>query len=169
MTIIIDFYRETASDSEGRFFSEILAWNDDQMEEAHDFIQWLFPLLEASRFNPDAPLLTAVDIATFRAESILRDNLRRSFQRMLAFFGLVQRSDGHVVEGSHFGLRSPEIWSYPNHNWLRITRILKCLTLLGLESEARRFFAWLDSENLRRRFPITGETFAYWANAVNGE
>ena len=64
----------------------ILSWDDGRLEAVHDYIQWLFPLDEPSRFNPSAPLLTAHDRAAFR-DPELAANLRRALDRMLAFYG----------------------------------------------------------------------------------
>jgi hypothetical protein len=44
MSALIDFYRDNGpAGSSGRNLGHILAFSDDQMEEVHDFIQWLFP------------------------------------------------------------------------------------------------------------------------------
>src|SRR5260370_19373303 len=67
MSRLVDFYRGEATDREGRFLRDLWAWGDDDLEAVHDFIQWLFPLPEPSRYNPDAPLLTDENIAPFRA------------------------------------------------------------------------------------------------------
>ena len=166
MSPLIEFYRGTGTDSEGRRLDAILAWGDGRLEAVHDFIQWLFPLPEPSRFNPDAPLLTAEDIAAFRQGSALRANLRRSFERILSFLGLAEQPDGEVIEGPNFASRMSDVWEYPNHNWLRITRILRSLSLLGLEAEARALYRRLEDFHARRRFPIGDDTFQYWTEAV---
>ena len=57
MTPLVKFYRGEGRDSEGRLLSEIWAWGNQELEDVHDFIQWLFPLPEPSRFNADAPLM----------------------------------------------------------------------------------------------------------------
>ncbi|HLB99097.1 MAG TPA: opioid growth factor receptor-related protein, partial [Acetobacteraceae bacterium] len=75
------FYRDGARDDEGRTLAEILAWDDDRLEEIHDFIQWLFPLPERSGANPSAPTLDAETIATFRADAGMRSRLRQAFDR----------------------------------------------------------------------------------------
>src|SRR5579864_3751269 len=139
MSRLVDFYRGQATDSAGRLLSEMWEWDDGRLEDRHDFIQWMFPLAEPSRFNPDAPLLGVEDIQAFRDDEHLRANLRRSFDRMLAFFGLAQTETGEVIDGDHFAVRAPDVWEYPNHNWLRVTRILGSLRLLGLKAEARAF------------------------------
>jgi len=166
MSRLVAFYRGEGSDTEGRTLTEIWGWGDDELEEVHDFIQWLFPLPEPSRFNPDAPLLTPEDIATFQKDNLLRSNLLRSFTRFLGFLGLAVGQDGQVVEGPSFGARSPDVWSFPNYNLLRVSRVLRSLTLLGLGDQARAFYAWLDTAYRNRRFPIGPDTFRYWTKAV---
>ena len=164
MSRLLSFYRGT--DAEGRRLEEIWSWDDGELEAVHDFIQWLFPLPEPSRFNPDAPLLTETDIAAFRGDEQLRANLRRSFERILTFLGLALSEDGKVVEGPNFARRARDLWAYPNHNWLRVTRILRSLRLLGLEDEAQALYERLAEFHRGRRFPITADTFRYWAEAL---
>jgi Opioid growth factor receptor (OGFr) conserved region len=166
MSKLLDFYRDQGTDTEGRSLGELWGWNDDELEEVHDFIQWMFPLPEPSRFNPDAPLLTGDDIAEFRSDELLQSRLRTSFERILRFLGFSWAEDGSVVEGPNFADRVPEIWAYPNHSWLRITRILRSLCLLGLKSEAHSLFQRLEALYSERRFPITADTFGYWEAAV---
>lgn len=165
MSKLLDFYHGESTDTEGRRFADILAWSDDELEEVHDFIQWLFPLPAPSRFNPDAPLLTESDIAAFGKSPDLKANLKKAFDRFLSFLGLTRSGDA-IVEAAHFARRVPEVWNVPNHNWLRISRVLASMTLLGLRDDASRLFAWLESESTRRRFPISAETFRYWSDAI---
>jgi hypothetical protein len=167
MSRLLDFYRGEATDTQGRYLKEIWAWPDDELEMVHDFIQWLFPLPEPSRFNADAPLLTAEDIAAFRKDDRLRSNLRASFERILPFLGLALAVDGAVVEGPNVRGRVPDVWAGPNHNWLRITRILRSLRLLGLEAEARALYERLSALRAGGKSPIGADTFRYWTEAVD--
>jgi hypothetical protein len=162
---LIDFYRGEGTDAEGRRLDDILSWSNGRLEAVHDFIQWLFPLPEPSRFNPDAPLLTPDDIAAFRQDPALRNNLRRSFERILQFLGL-QEQGGEVVEGPNLVRRAQGVWDHPNHNWLRVTRILRSLHLLGLEAEAEALYRRLEEFHASRRFPIGDDTFRFWTGAV---
>jgi hypothetical protein len=166
MSRLTDFYRGTATDTEGRTLAEIWAFSDGEMESVHDFIQWLFPLREPSRYNPDAPLLTATDIAEFRSDPKLRDNLLRSFEVFLAFLGLRYEA-GQVSEAPDFDSKSG-VWRYPDHNWLRITRVLASTRLLGLETPSRALFAFLKVLRDSGRSGITAETFRYWQRAAEG-
>jgi hypothetical protein len=168
MSWLVEFYRGEATDAEGRFLKDIWVWDDLKLEAVHDFIQWLFPLPEPSQFNPDAPLLTEEDIADFRSDLLLQAKLRGSFDRIMAFLGLTRTENGTVVEGANFRARAAHVWSFPNHNWLRITRILRSMRLLGLEAEAQALYGRLDTLFRSRRFPIPADTFRYWTEAVEG-
>lgn len=166
---ILDFYSGEAPDDRGRHLSEIQGWPDDRLEVVHDYIQWLFPLPEPSPVNPAAPLLNAATIREFHARPELRERLRASFLRMLRFYGLELR-EGLVTRAANFAERSPN-WLWPgNHNHLRITRILRCLHLAGLEPESTAFFDSLRSiydEQRAQPYPaITAETFRFWSNAA---
>jgi hypothetical protein len=171
---IIGFYGVTEPDHRGRYLREILGWPDDQLEAVHDYIQWLFPLPERSAFNAAAPLLTGETILEFRTRPELRQNLRLSFLRMMNFYGF----EFHLGE-RNVAPRAPNfttkaiVWLLPsNHNHLRITRISRCLSLLGLEQEARAFFDCLSeiyAEEQTKPLPaISDETMLYWRKAVSG-
>jgi hypothetical protein len=166
MSRLLDFYRGQGTDAESRFLKDILAWPDDDLEAVHDFIQWLFPLPDPSQYNPDAPLLTEADIAAFKSDPVLQANLMKSFERILGFLGFSLTGDGKVAEGDSFSERIPDIWAVPNHNWLRITRILRSLMLLGMEAQAQAFYDRLEAIYTRRKFPITADTFRYWMEAI---
>jgi hypothetical protein len=150
---LIGFFGGDAPDGEGRLLSDILGWPDHRLEQVHDFIQWLFPLTEPSPVNPEAPVLDAETIAEIRAQPRLQESVRRSYQRMRRFY---ERGRGWVTAG--------------NHNHLRITRILKCLRLLGLDPEAKDFFAWLatiyEEERHKPRPGINARSFEFWTSAV---
>jgi hypothetical protein len=67
----------------------------------------------------------------------------------------------------NFAQRSAN-WLHPgNHNHLRITRILKCLMILGLQEEAQAFFECLRKIHVQQRGQITARTFQFWEAAVN--
>ncbi len=166
MSRLLDFYAGEGTDSEGRRLAAIWDWGDDDLEAVHDFIQWLFPLPEPSNFNPDAPLLTDDDRRAFHGNALLQAHLERSFERILAFLGLTQTAAGKVVEAENFAARAREVWAAPNHNWLRVTRILRSLTLLGQAEKARAFYNWLGDLYRSGRAPIPASTFRYWTAAV---
>jgi hypothetical protein len=50
--------------------------------------------------------------------------------------------------------------------WLRISRILRRLMLLGMAAQAKALYEWLDAIYTSRKFPISADTFRYWTEAV---
>ena len=157
---LLAFYSDDGPNSSGYTLEQVLEWGDEDWELQHDFIQWLFATDEPSMFNPDAPVLDAPTIARFRADPLLRHRMRGAFDRWLAFCG-VTRTDA----GLSFDNPNPSVWGRPNHNWLRITRVLRSLSLLGLTDEAQAFFTLLIS--IRSRFDPT--TWGYWERAARSE
>jgi len=62
---------------------------------------------------------------------------------MLSFYGLAYT--GHSIEkASNWESRKSNWFTEDTHNNLRITRILKCLSALGLQGEAKLFHAALS-------------------------
>lgn len=164
---LLAFYAGTGTDDRGRSLADVQAMTDDELERVHDYIQWLFPLRERSGANPRAPVLDASAIAAFRAQPELRDRLRRSFARMLAFYGLSADTEGRVQLGASFAARS-RVWLSPgNHNHLRLTRMIRSLRTLGLESEAQALFSCLQEIYEQNASRITPTTFRFWNDAAS--
>jgi len=161
---LIAFYRDGGRDDRGRTLDEILAWDDERLEEVHDFIQWLFPLPERSGANPSAPVLDGETISTFHATPAMQEHLRNAFERMLRFYGL--RWTGVAVGRAENFRERAQNWLWPgNHNHLRLTRILRSTLLLGLETESKALFQTLNT--VYREFPdrISSRTHAFWSDA----
>ena len=164
---ILDFYRGGRDDL-GRTLNEILAWPDAELESVHDFIQWIFPLPERSGANPDAPVLDAAAIDTFRQSEELQQRLKQSFQRMLRFYGL-EFETGSVRQGANFGARSSNWLSPGNHNHLRLTRMIRSLRLLGLVPESAALFHALSEIYRASQTRITSRTYQFWQNAAESD
>jgi hypothetical protein len=163
---LIRFYRGEGQDTAGRSLATLLAWDDEQLEYVHDYIQWLFPLPERSAFNPAAPLLSAQDVAAFLEDARLRQALRAAWERMLRFYGFALSQDGSVAAERD----ASRPWLTPgNHNFLRITRILRALTLLGLSSQAEVFLAALQIlYDSGAAHVIGARSLKFWRGAVHG-
>jgi hypothetical protein len=166
---IIGFYNGTESDHRGRCLREIQEWPDDQLESVHDYIQWLFPLPEPSGFNIAAPVLIRESIRDFLARPDLQENLRVSFLRLMNFYGL-EACSGKVTRAPNFAAKATGWLSPGNHNHLQITRILRCLTVLGMKTEAKAFLECLaeiyENEQNKPLPAISDETMLYWREAV---
>ncbi|MBD2075991.1 hypothetical protein H6F86_19385 [Phormidium sp. FACHB-592] len=167
---LVNFYLGQSPDTEGRKIESIWAWDDMWLEHEHTYIQWLFPLTEKSRFNPDAPVLTKVDIETFNASDDLKNRLLKSFKHLLRFYGLQYAEDNgaiSVTTAETFPARRENWLNWGNHNHLRITRILTSLRLLGLDAYAQAFFQCLTQIYKTTSDAIDSRSYAYWKDAVS--
>ena len=165
---LLRFYRGDGTDNEGRRIADVWRYSLDDLEAVHDYIQWLFPLDERSAFNPHAPLLDAATTAEFRRDDALRGNVERSLEVMLDFYGFAREAD-RIIRGPAFVERSRQ-WLRPgNHNFLRLTRILKSLSLLGHEVRAEQLLTCLDEVYRERPMVIGSNTVGYWRSAVDRE
>ncbi|KAG9231146.1 opioid growth factor receptor conserved region-domain-containing protein [Amylocarpus encephaloides] len=163
---LISFYEGTGTDQQGHRLTEILAWGDRELEVSHNYIQTLFPLPEESGFQGGVPVVDQRVFEAFRTRDDLRENLLKSFKRILAFYGLALDEDddgGAVVNKGPNYNSNPKVWNQPmDHNHLRITRIIRSLRVLGLEDEAVAFYATLVA-NSRRSSSRSRE---YWRRAA---
>ncbi len=146
---IHDFLRGAGRDGRGRRLADVLAFDDARIEAVHDFIQWLFPLAEASRAVPGAPVLSAVEAAAIRGDPQAQAGFRAGLARMGRFYA---DTDGWLT--GH------------DHNHLRITRIITATRdLLGL-AEAAAFHAEVMARNTAAGAPVNRESLRYWSAAL---
>lgn len=229
--LIIRFYDQSiqAKDSHGRTQQDIMSWSDTKLERSHDYIQMLFPLPEGSPYNWAAPVVTREVLDAFRSRTELRDSMRRSFERMLEFYGFTASAETKVdvnlkdqdhergsevedVAAQNLGAATAEIterhpedpesnittasdnitalsstpslisysvirgpkWRKNSTNWcvrfdhnhLRITRILRCLRVMGLQTECDAFYKALQDIFADPAIPISDRSMMYWTHAV---
>lgn len=146
---IVRFYDPhlKAPDAQGRKLSDILSWSDSRLEFSHDYIQTLFPLPERSPIDPSAPIIDHATFTAFRSRPEVRFRLRLALERICQFYGFrfhgIVEDDSFSIErqgSGRFEARARNWVSRFNHNHLRITRIIRCLRVLGLDEEAKAFF-----------------------------
>ncbi len=144
---IVAFYRDAGTDHRGRSLGQLQSQSLRELEGVHDYIQWLFPLAKPSSASRHAPILTSADIHIFVQGADLRERLVQSLRTMLNFYGLtLDGTSGppKVLLSPTFPSRAAE-WLHPsNHNFLRITRILRSLWLLGCRDHARALLGCLE-------------------------
>ncbi|MGK5594889.1 MAG: opioid growth factor receptor-related protein [Parachlamydiaceae bacterium] len=160
---LISFYRNEGKDICGRKLEDMWQFSHREKEAKHDYIQWLFPLNESSRFNSSAPTLNQELIDQLKEDPIVIENLRKSLKSMLNFYGLKLKSDGKIVRVTGQFRERRKVWLTPgNHNHLRLTRILTSLSLFGLDQEANSLF--LALMKIKRKHPnsISNTTMKYW-------
>lgn len=159
---LLDFYRGEGRTDRGYTFPMVLDWDDDTWEDVHDFIQWVFPNARESAFNPDAPTLTPELIALWASDPVLAENLGLAFDRWLRFVGVERDGAGgfRFEDPTNLG-----VWDGPNHNWLRITRVLTCLRLLHRKDDAKALSDFLLTV-AAPRFDILEDTLRFWRDAA---
>lgn len=171
---LLGFYAGTSTDNVGRTIEDIWGFDHQRLEVTHDYIQWLFPVVQASRYNPNAPLLDAETIAVFRDDRLLKARVLRSLRLLLDFYGLElcdsPLSPLAVRKSKTYGQRRANWQDAPeghlNHNLLRLTRIQECLNQIGLEQYARALFGCLAEIQSEQPLQIPGPTLHFWRAAA---
>ncbi len=92
-----------------------------QLEKRHNYIQYMFPTdIPSKRIG--TPTISADDAYILGKNKTVRENLRLATEVMIEFF------------------TNKKHWRKNDHNFKRISRILRCLRLFGLDDEADRFY-----------------------------
>ena len=172
-SLLLNFYLGTGTDHMGRRLEAIIRKDDRWFEQTHDYIQWLFPLYVGSQFNPNAPILTDEVSEMFNTPShpdfpILHKNFSAAIQRMLVFYGYFNGPlNPDQVEPTGEWRNKADNWLCDgNHNYMRITRMLRCMTLLGRHKLAVSFRdALLDAASVHPEV-ISLRTIGFWDEAV---
>ncbi|XP_065190135.1 uncharacterized protein LOC135821007 [Sycon ciliatum] len=104
-------------------------WQDlGHLEYDHSYIQWLFPISESSGMNWSAQALQADEAKAITSDPVSRGRLFKSYKMMLNFYGLklMDEQTGEVGRAGNWKSRYANLLTH-THNYLRITRIIKCL------------------------------------------
>ncbi|KAM8858774.1 opioid growth factor receptor-like protein 1 isoform 2-T2 [Spinachia spinachia] len=121
---------------DGIYVEEILTkWRGDydKLEHNHTYIQWLFPLREQG-LNFYAHELTQEEIKEFQSTREAKRRFLSAYSLMLDFYGIkLLDKSGNVARASNWHQRFQHL-NESQHNYLRITRILKSLGELGYEA-----------------------------------
>lgn len=174
----LDFLRGYVSDDADRYLYDMHNYTKEQWEDIHSFIQWMFPLPCVSKFHLYAPILTRYDVEIGREDKTIIKNLIKSTKFFLRFLGFKLTRKGlfnrkwrieRIKDGYWNGWKDfDKRWNKTNHNYLRITRMLQCLVLFGLDDLAVEI--WRELIFIKATCPscISDETMAYWRNALSG-
>ncbi|CAG5134470.1 unnamed protein product, partial [Candidula unifasciata] len=148
----VRFYKgEIASSPDGALIDEIhSSWKGNYrlLERHHGYIQWLFPIRE-SGMNWQAQPLQLHEAEAIKADPKASKRVLESYKLMLDFYGmqLVDEKTGELKRSQNWRLCFDNLnWS--SHNFLRITRILKCLGELGYEHLKKGFIQFVLREAL---------------------
>ncbi|GAA6005688.1 hypothetical protein JCM11491_003726 [Sporobolomyces phaffii] len=153
----------------------------DELESNHSFVQWLFPIREQG-VNYQAQPLELHEVEQLKRDPDALERLIESYRIMLAFYGLrlvdpvtgeLTLEDSTPAPSPSSYLRRFSNFESLSHNYLRITRILKCLNEFGFPQHPPSFLlyilhlqsthGYLSSSGLKRSMD------GYWKWCVRDE
>lgn len=143
---IYDFLRGEGTDHAGRTIDNILSKDDKWLEKTHDYIQILFPTDHISSHFELAPTISPEEAWELATNEKVIENLLRAYDRMFDFYS--------NPKNKWFKKR--------NHNFLRISRILRCLRIFGLNDEADDFYMFLEWKIQSKSGVVDETTLSYW-------
>ncbi|MGX2955532.1 opioid growth factor receptor-related protein [Ursidibacter arcticus] len=165
MSQILDFLEHKGTDHKGRMLQDIWAFDIFNLENNHDFIQWIFPLDTPTKSNRFAPILTGIDCEQIKRSEIAQHSLQKSLDVMLSFWGLKLENEQVIVAEdldpkkiNHFWIRRT------NHNQLRITRAIRSLAMLGQLELARQLQQGILE--IAKNYAIHSETIEFWRSSL---
>ncbi|CAG5130729.1 unnamed protein product [Candidula unifasciata] len=166
------FYRgEIMSVPRGAYIDDIHEnwWGDYKLLESHHgYIQWLFPIRE-SGMNSKAQPLQLHEAKAIKADKQAKKRVLMSYRLMLDFYGMELTDDqtGKLKRSQNWRKCYDNLNRSP-HNYLRITRILKCLGELGYEHLKKGLLQFVLEEALIHQ--TLGPTLAscrdYWIGTI---
>ncbi|RDB17997.1 Opioid growth factor receptor-like protein 1 [Hypsizygus marmoreus] len=148
----------------------------DKLEYKHGYIQWLFPIQEYG-MNYQSQPLQRHEIKSMKSDPVIVERVITSYKMMLDFYGMRLVSDKSGLVDRSLPPRNYQS-RYRNlvrssHNNLRISRILKCLSELGLEHLNVGFLLHVLSEqsesNELNSSGIRSSMDRWWANCIRDE
>jgi hypothetical protein len=165
MNSILQFYLEDLPAADFAW-NDFLSWDDEILEHKHDYIQWVFPLIEPSQCQLHTPVLTADDANQLSEITYARLRQIQAFKKMRTFYGF-EPSPVELVPVHPFKIFTWIGTTGTNHNYLRLTRIMKSLCLFNNRRHALRLYqALLRIQDRHGVFPQT--TLRFWADSVKG-
>lgn len=148
---ILAFLEHRGLDYQHRTLKEVWAFSDDEIERTHDFIQWVFPTTEPSQNVIGSPVLSAEELALVRGSEVAKESIIASSEW---FMGFLSRQSNWTL-------------GY-DHNHLRVTRMLKSLTLLDERELAEsNFNVLLELLDMFGESHENTEVLTYWAKALD--
>jgi len=164
----LKFYKgEMESVPDGDFIDNIhKKWQGKYgaLEAHHGYIQWLFPIREHG-MNMQSQPLQKHEMEAMRSDENVRVRIIKSYELMLDFYGmkLVNRETGEIARSDNYKDRYYNL-NTSSHNYLRITRILKCLGEMNLEHLKKPWCEFFIKEVYvnKELLSIRGSLRNYW-------
>lgn len=165
---LLKFYRNETKNNRGVALADIWNYNDTKLEKNHHFIQWLFPTDQKSKFNWSAPVLCESDIRLLKDDDIVMKNLRCSLVFFLQFYGLILFDDNSIAFADDFEQKANNWVSPNNHNYKRISRILRFLEIFEFDDIKDQFVQSLNLIYNNYQDLIGERTYNIWMGMQGG-
>jgi len=166
---LIRFYRGERNKNNVTI-DEVWGFSDKDLENTHNYIQWLFPIVEPDYWNRDTPKLSEDDILQFKENKPLKTKVIKSLIILSRFWGFNWGwdTDGKLKlkKGYSYEEKSKNWQTHMNHNFLRMTRVIHCLNDLGLYDIAEAFYNGIMQIALENPEKINATSIVYWRNAM---
>lgn len=146
----------------GKTYTQILGYNKKQLEDDHQFIQWLFPLPQPSQYAKNVPVIDIKELITnIKHHSYILPSLQLSYHLMMKHWGFDIKYSNKLGVGftknpfkhcpgnylNYTGSCPPKylkleliddtkIKLLNGHNELRLSRVLQSLVYHGLKDLA---------------------------------
>ena len=148
---VVAFLSKNEKNTEGITVDDIISMSDAELENIHNYIQWAFPLTTPSLSVPNAPYLTTQDATLLAFDENAKVNVLRLLTRMMEFY------------------KSGDFITISNHNFKRISRILGCLVMLGMNADAVRFHEFILSlaDSAYKKMCIAIPNEMYWEKILS--
>lgn len=145
---LISFYKGQSGPHDGIW--AVLNFSDEALEESHDWVQWVFPNRELSAYA-DSPLLND-EIVQELKEPIYLTAILAAYARFCGFLHLKDETPHWMTPG--------------NHNFRRITRVLKFLIEVNQRNLAEVLYGEVVKASERNPGVVNEITMNYWARTV---
>jgi len=148
---------------------KVLRYDDTTLEVCHCYIQWLFPVNDFdSKYNSDSCMISEIDAQSIRCHPICSLRVLHAFERMLLFFGFrLSFESNEILVDSYDRLR---FINNSRHNFLRITRILKSMNILGLGKLRELFGKALFAQTMNGTLNNAQDSlYQYWIPSLSAK
>lgn len=133
------FLSDRLTTGSGRTYSQILKSTTQQLENDHQFIQWLFPLMEASAYISQSPIINLKELkVAMQNDPTIRQKMLASTAMMFKHWGLA--IDNSCKESNPIVTNVRNLKRLNGHDGLRFSRLLQSLNYHGLHELAQKTY-----------------------------
>ena len=128
------------------------------------YIEWLFPVNQASKWNKHAPLLLGDDLNFFKQNEEIQKKYLTSFDKIIHYFGIYREGNTLFISDE---LKVRSYWLREvGHEEKKISRIIRSLAWCG-HLELARNLQKLSIELIKEKGYLKEGTLTIWQNILD--